>query len=422
MGAREVSPGQLFDLAHPVAQRVAVAVDLARGALPLAVLLDEGFQRAQQLAAVLLVALLDRAEDAVAVELQRLVVLDREQQGEGAEIAPGGNLRGVAVVERGRLQGAARFVEGAAQVLARRGAAGRGAHGAVAGAQRTARRGGDVDRVAIGGVDDGAEQLAPADDMRGDDGRAGVGRQNPLESVLGGGGVVEGEDEDGGLVFADPERLEAAAQLGRLHPPAEGAGEHVAGEAALGLAGDPAAHQLQRHDRDRLLEDQPLEVAKPAGIAHDHDPRLRRATARRDHRVGEGAPGDRGVGRDEGVAVGGMGKGFLADRGDRLGGELAAETAARDALAAAVEDRHGAADGGGDRGGDLLQPALLQNQPLEPPLHRDAPLQHLVLLVDKTGEGLLGDRDERGRVGNLEEREVALASPRPAAPSAACGG
>src|SRR5690349_6558009 len=102
-----------------------MAVDLPGGALPLAVLLDEGLQRAQQLAAVLLVAGLDRAEHAVAVELQRLVVLDREQQGEGAEVAPGGDLRAAAVVEGGRLEGAARLVEGAAQLLGRGRPAGR---------------------------------------------------------------------------------------------------------------------------------------------------------------------------------------------------------------------------------------------------------------------------------------------------------
>src|SRR6185312_1242361 len=124
MGAREVAAGQLFDLAHPVAQRVAVAEDLAGGPLPLPVLLDEGLERAQQLAAVLLVALFDRPEDAVAVERQRLVVLDGEQQGEGAEVPPGGDLRGRAVLEGGRLERAARLVEGVAQALRRGRAAG----------------------------------------------------------------------------------------------------------------------------------------------------------------------------------------------------------------------------------------------------------------------------------------------------------
>src|SRR3954451_16599754 len=149
MGAREVAARQLFDLAHPVAQRVAVAVDLAGRPLPLAVLLDEGLQRAQQLAAVLLVTALDRAEDAVAVEVECVVVLDREQQGEGAEVAPGGDLGSGAVVEGGRLQGAARLVEGVAQALGRGGAAGAGADPTAVAGELPPYLGGDLDRVAV---------------------------------------------------------------------------------------------------------------------------------------------------------------------------------------------------------------------------------------------------------------------------------
>ena len=85
--------------------------------------------------------------------------------------------------------------------------------------------------------------------------------------------------KDGGLI-ADSERLETTAQLGGLEPAAEGTGEDVAGEAALGLAGDAAPHQLQRHHRHGLLQDQPLEVTEAAGVAHDHDPGLRRAPTR----------------------------------------------------------------------------------------------------------------------------------------------
>ena len=176
-----------------------MAVDLAGGALPLAVLLDEGFQRAQQLAAVFLVAALDRAEDAVAVEPQRVVVLDREQQGEGAEVAPGRDLGLAAVGERRRLERAAGFVEGVAELLGRRRAAGRGADRAALFDQRPAGVGGEVDRVAIGGVDDRAEQLAPGAGVGGDDRRAGIGGKRPLERRLGRGGVVEVEDEDRGL-------------------------------------------------------------------------------------------------------------------------------------------------------------------------------------------------------------------------------
>ena len=223
----------------------------------------------------------------------------------------------------------------------------------------------------------------------------------------GGGGVVEGEDEDGRLV-PDSEGLEAASQLGGVKPAAERARQHVAGESALRFPGDAAAHQLQGDDGDRLLQDQPLEVPQPAAVADDDDPCLGRPPARRDDRMGKGAAGDRRVARNERVAVAAVGDGLSADRADSVGRQLAAEAAAGDPLAAAVENRDGAADRAGDGPGDLLQPALLQNQPLESPLHGDPALQHLVLLVYEASERFLGDRDERGRVGDLEEGEVAF--------------
>src|SRR3954451_4786063 len=58
-------PGQILDPADPVAQRMPVAEELARRALPLPVALDEGLERAHQLAAVGALALLDRREDRV---------------------------------------------------------------------------------------------------------------------------------------------------------------------------------------------------------------------------------------------------------------------------------------------------------------------------------------------------------------------
>ena len=72
----------------------------------------------------------------------------------------------------------------------------------------------------------------------------------------------------------------------RLQPPAERPGEHVARQPPLGLTGDPPAHQLQRHDRHRLLQDQPLEVPEAARVADDHHPGLRRPAAGRDDRMG----------------------------------------------------------------------------------------------------------------------------------------
>src|SRR3954463_6521370 len=98
-----------------------VAVELARGALPLAVLLDERLQRADQLVTVLAARVLERAEHAVAVEPQRVIVLERaepvveeeprgfsagerQQQVKGAEVAVGPPGRRGAVRERGRLE------------------------------------------------------------------------------------------------------------------------------------------------------------------------------------------------------------------------------------------------------------------------------------------------------------------------------
>src|SRR4051812_10409350 len=83
----EVAAGELLDLADPVAQRVAVAEQAPRGGLPLAVALDERLERAHQLAAVVALAVLDRAEQRLAEEAQRVAVLQRQQQLEGAEIA-----------------------------------------------------------------------------------------------------------------------------------------------------------------------------------------------------------------------------------------------------------------------------------------------------------------------------------------------
>src|SRR3954449_8813653 len=89
----EGAPGQLLDAPDPVAQRVAVAVELARRLLPLAVALDERLQRAHQLPAVGALALLRGRQDRVAEQPQRVVVLERQQELERAEVAVGGQQR-----------------------------------------------------------------------------------------------------------------------------------------------------------------------------------------------------------------------------------------------------------------------------------------------------------------------------------------
>src|SRR5215218_7736919 len=110
-GIREVAAGELLHAPDAVTQRMPVAVELARGALPLAVLLDERLERADQLVAVLAARVLERSEHAVAVEPQRVVVLERQQELEGAQVAVRRHRRRGAVGERGGLERAARLVE-----------------------------------------------------------------------------------------------------------------------------------------------------------------------------------------------------------------------------------------------------------------------------------------------------------------------
>src|SRR5919106_1203139 len=76
-GRSEVAPGELLDLADPVAQRVAVAGEPARRRLPLAVAFDERLERAHELTAVVALAVLDRAEERLAKQAQRVRVLER---------------------------------------------------------------------------------------------------------------------------------------------------------------------------------------------------------------------------------------------------------------------------------------------------------------------------------------------------------
>ena len=94
----QVAAGQLLDAADPVAQRVAVAVQLARGALPLAVLLDERLERADQLVAVL-AAPRPRAARGRCRSTARSASssCSEQQQLEGAEVAVGGDVAGRAV-------------------------------------------------------------------------------------------------------------------------------------------------------------------------------------------------------------------------------------------------------------------------------------------------------------------------------------
>src|SRR3954469_13235503 len=96
---------ELLDPADPVAQRVAMTEQLLGGPLPLPVALDEDLERAHQLAAVGALTRLDRRQDRVAEQPHAGVVLQREQQLEGAQVAVGRQPVAVPVgLQRDRLE------------------------------------------------------------------------------------------------------------------------------------------------------------------------------------------------------------------------------------------------------------------------------------------------------------------------------
>ena len=81
--------------------------------------------------------------------------------------------------------------------------------------------------------------------------------------------------------------------------PSSGITGEVGIQPPLGVAHRALAHQLERHDRYGLLEDEALEVPEPTGVPRRHEPRLRGAAAAERHREHERAPGDVGMVRSE---------------------------------------------------------------------------------------------------------------------------
>ena len=141
-----------------------------------------------------------------------------------------------------------------------------------------------------------------------------------------------------------------------------------------------------------------------AGAPHHHEPGLGRAGPRRD-RMGEGPAAQIGLVRHEGR------RGGAARDAPRRGSRRAGTRAGgRPPLARTsprrVEDDRASADRRGDLLRHLVEAATLQDQPLEALVDRDPAGEHVVLLVDQAAEGSLGDRDERGLVRDLEDREA----------------
>src|SRR6185436_10489112 len=277
-GRSEVAAGELLDLADPVAERVAVAVQAPGGGLALPVALDGGLERAHELAAVVALTVLDRAEQRLAEEPQGVGVLQREQELEGAEVAvrrdrcrglrAGVTVAGGAVpgrrAELARLERAARLVVR----LARPACADRppGARGRTR-PERLARA-----------LDDALAQLEElvveeAGEQRADE--AATARDEPADRLraerlgerclarLAGRALARSEHERADLP-AEPERLEPADELLALEVAGDDGGEDVARQAALGRVGDAAAEQLEGDDRHGLVEDEAVDLGQAA--------------------------------------------------------------------------------------------------------------------------------------------------------------
>src|SRR4051794_8454009 len=240
---------QLLDAPDPVAQRVAMTVQLAGGALPLAVAFDERLQRAHQLAAVRALALLDRREDRVAEQPQRLVVLEREQQLERAEVAIGREPRGRPVVggQAACLERAARLVERAPQLTGRDHPAGAGRQvGADLGADAPAQALGEREHLLVAPAARRGHEHAR--ELTGPGGQAGrrLVAQCARQRVLGGGlQRPRRREHDHRGPVAQAERLQAAGQLRAVELAGDHPADDVARKPPLGVVGDAAAQQLE---------------------------------------------------------------------------------------------------------------------------------------------------------------------------------
>ena len=232
-------------------------------------------------------------------------------------------------------------------------------------------------------------------------------------------GSLELEERGPRAVAADPERLQPPAQLLGAEVAAERLGEDVAGEPALGLADRALAHQLERDDHRRLPREQPLEIADLAAAPGERrasdprGPRRRSAPGRR------APPGERSLRRRR-----------TARRREQR--ERSATASPRSADAAAFEiprsggwrvsSRPWSSSSSAAPPTDSAIAWITSARPRSARTSRSscawtsiAALEHVELLVDEPLERLLGDRDERHLVGDLEDAEAR--SPRPPRPA-----
>ncbi len=228
------------------------------------------------------------------------------------------------------------------------------------------------------------------------------------EPVLGGvrerGGVAAGleRDDDDAPVAGEPEAREPLRHVGGAPRAGGEAVEEVALEPVLGLRDGSRLGELDREQRERVTAHDPIDLRQGLGRT-DREERLD-ATSRPDGldphaltAVDEREAEARALGTRPAQLLPHPLRPLPRGR-RRLGERHPVE----------VEQQDPAADDPRERRRDALDAPALQHRAGQRVLGLDGPLQQVVLLGEEAAEDRLGDRDERHRVGDLEEREPGL--------------
>ena len=177
----------------------------------------------------------------------------------------------------------------------------------------------DLERIALPGFEDGAEQGTAGGIVDGNQ-RGGAGASQCVGQRIRVTGLrIELEQQNRDWP-ADPERRQPAAQLLRAQVSTDRLSEHIAGEPAFGVAHGALAHHLQGDDHRRLAAEQPLEIADLTLAASGDQPMAARAIAANGDRHRHGAARERPLlGDEERLARAGRPLGDLGfDQGDRV--------------------------------------------------------------------------------------------------------
>ena len=207
-------------------------------------------------------------------------------------------------------------------------------------------------------------------------------------------------DHDDARVAVEPEPSEPPAGVGRRDLAARQLVEEVALEPALRVGDRPGLRELDREQGERVARDDPVELARLLGLADREEGLDATLRAHRlhpdvvpsvDERDREGRPLGPRIAQlvPDGVDA--------QARGAPGGGER---------HPVQVEQQRPSLDHPGERRRDALDPLPFHHRAGEHVLGVDRALQGVVLLGDDPREDRLGDRDERHRVRDLEERQA----------------